>query len=458
MLASAVLGVTLVEDPPIVWLMFGVLSGLAAAYLTSRYPSYALVILVCLAQLYPAVIGQIALLAPKSSALAVSYWKEIVALTLGAMVLARGHRDFSVLDWTVVAFIAVVLFYVFVPAGSINLYIRMVAARADAVYLMLFLVARHLVHHRRTFQWVEVGLLLLGAIFALGAILEHFAPAGWAVLINALLGGLSDPSSVRPTTELIAGSLFVRAGSFMSNPNDLAYFLLIVLGLVIGRIAHRTASWWIVAIAILALAGIAAALTRSALMTVPVMMGVALLVGRRRGILMTVFIAGLFVALPVAASVGLTKRVGLAFQPNDPGTTGHLLHLQQSVALLQTHPMGLGLGTAGEVTQRFWTSGVQIFYNDSWYFQMSTELGILGFLLIIAFLAQLLRELWRRSRGGSQEALGALCALSAVAIGGLVLHTFESAQVAWAVMVLAGLACRSDANAAPQFEVTSHHT
>jgi O-antigen ligase len=119
---------------------------------------------------------------------------------------------------------------------------------------------------------------------------------------------------------------------------------------------------------------------------------------------------------------------------------------------LMSHPFGTGLGSTGPVSLRFEVTGSII--TESWYLQVATQTGIVGGLAFVFLVGMVLLGLWQRARN-TEFAIGPLCALVGVALGGLVLHTFEEPAVAWAVWVFAGLSLRDSGSNRAEGRVTS---
>src|SRR5262249_36609748 len=76
----------------------------------------------------------------------------------------------------------------------------------------------------------------------------------------------------------------------------------------------------------------------------------------------------------VATRLGLTRALlGEIFSLKEGSTQGHLTGLSTSLALVRAEPFGRGLGTAGQIAQRF--APIEGVTNESWYFQIATEMG-----------------------------------------------------------------------------------
>lgn len=81
-----------------------------------------------------------------------------------------------------------------------------------------------------------------------------------------------------------------------------------------------------------------------------------------------------------SGSSGSGSIIAVSTNPNNPSTQGHLASLEQLAGLMVQHPLGLGIGTAGQNGDRFNTN----IGGESSYFTVGVELGWLGFLLYLA--------------------------------------------------------------------------
>jgi hypothetical protein len=276
---------------------------------------------------------------------------------------------------------------------------------------------------------------------------NSFAPETFKTFFDSM--GLKEYSQavfglpVRPTIDRYAlgGLEYVRAGSVFLFPVTLAYYLLLPVGLVIGRTARGTARAGHVIAGIVCTGGLVLTLTRSAIAAVPFMFVLASLVGRKRASLFVLLVACFALAVPVLGATAGAERLNLGGnEASTSSTNDHVRQLRASVDRVKSTPLGSGLGTAGGISRRFDVTGSIV--NDSWYLQVGTELGVFGMMLYIVVLLGVLRALWRAAAQRPYEAVGPLCALAGISLGGLVLHTLEEFSVAWPVWLLAGLSLR----------------
>ncbi len=451
------------------WPVAVVLAGAALGYLTIRQPLIApavialagLMVLVATAWRRPdfALLGLTAMIpfsgpllaklyvsgAPAAAVGLARFWTELVVGILVVKLVLQSDRQLSSVDWLAMAFIGLVGVYVLLQTDS-GYTGRLVGARQDAGYLAVFLVARHLKLPENVTKRVELVLLCTGSILAALAFWNHFWPDSWAQWIGSIglvryrTEVLLAPSSPPIVTGTLAGHSFIRAGSLALDPLSLPYYLIIPIGIAIGAVvAGRVRIWHIIAGPLCA-AGLLLSLTRSAIATLPIMLGLGLVAGRKRVRLAVALMLGGAALWPLASGLALGDHLRTALDPTDPSTGGHLFWLRASVDLLVQNPLGTGVGSVASTAQRF---APFIIVNHSWYFQVGSEVGVLGMILYLSILVLVLAGLWSRSRHGSQHAVAALCALTAIALGGLVLETLDDIQLAWAIWLLVGLALRT---------------
>ena len=373
------------------------------------------------------------------------FWKEALLILLAIKVLSTEVK-LSRIDRLAGVYLAVTVAYLVIPLGPNPPYIRSIAAREMGAFVVVFLIARHLPLPEKTSRMVENGLLVVGAALAVLAFWNHFAPASWATWLdstqlNQYRATLVDERVITPavTYTTFAGRQFVRAGSIMTYLT-LPYFLAIPVGVALARGAAGRAGRWVVFAGLVCTAGILVTITRSAIGIAPVIAALALVLVRRK--VRMVVVLGLIAAvvIPIAASLSLTSQVRSGFDTNDESTAVHIERLGENNERLWENPGGSGLGTSAAVAQRFEVQGS--ITNESWYFQIATDMGFLGAIAYIVFLLAVLASLVLRARKGSLSALGAVCGLAWIALGGIVLHTLSDLSVSWSIFMLAGLALR----------------
>jgi O-antigen ligase len=136
-----------------------------------------------------------------------------------------------------------------------------------------------------------------------------------------------------------------------------------------------------------------------------------LVIGSRVGatrIVLVIFVAGL-----AAALVPLSGRLASRFTFDSPDRWGSF---RAAWEVFLRHPVtGVGPGIDQFVLAR--TTGTTVFrFVHNEYLQVLAELGVVGAILLIAFLALVMRRLWRDRVDAGALGVGGLAALTALAL------------------------------------------
>jgi hypothetical protein len=412
--------------------------------LTWRFSLVALCSMVVLLLTYQILFGELYKLGVPAAILApMRFWKEAIILTLVIKVIHQGWGKLDRVDWVGLAMLVLILVFVLLPSAN-GLYAKSLAARQDGMLIVVFLIARHLKMPVWASRWLESIVLALGVIVAGFAIWNHFAPTSFSNWIDGTgviayrREALQAPFQPAIAYDTVAGQAFVRAGSIFLNAATLGFYCLIPIGIAMGRAVKIGPGWRPILAGLLALSALLLSLTRSAIVALPIMLLVVLMVGRTRQRLAAGLLIGTVALYPLAASINLGQRFSAAFDTSSGSSGVHIGALIADVEQVLAHPLGVGLAQAGLAGRR---AGVEGFIdNESWYFALGTEMGILGMALYIWFQALVMRDLWRRARQGSTAAAGALAGLVGLGIGGIFLFSFSDLVTAWTVFALAGLA------------------
>ena len=420
---------------------------LLIAWLSWRYPDIALVSLVPLVALQNSILGYLLVWGVPVPALQVG--RSVKDVVLGVVLLrlleSGGLRSkWGWLDKIAFACLLMLCVYAILP-GVAPLGARIAAARQDSTFLLVFILARHLPLRAGLGRWSERIILVLGVAVAAGAFWNHFSPGAWSQWASdsglvAWVKGVTQQPVKAVIYQRFGGGNYIRAGSIFLAPVEVAYFLLIPVGIVVAHVATGRRKWWQFVVGAACVGGVVFTITRSAILITPVLVLTALLVGQRRVRLTFAALITLALLVPLTGGMYLSGQLSAVVSPNIGNTNAHVTALQKDIEFLGTHPLGTGLGTAGAIAQRFTVAGS--FSQESWYFQIGTEIGLLGMLLFTALVVFTLGALWRLARTGDLGATSALCGLVGVALGGFVLHTFGSLSVSVAIFLLAGIATR----------------
>ena len=434
-------------------------------FLAFRFPGRSLILLVALLPLQQLVLAAAYRYGmPAALVRGVGAWKEALAIGIllaGLRAVQKGTSRFDSLDGLAFAYLLLALLYLLAPGLMANgpkrdFYVRLLAYRADAMFVVLFIGARHAPIARRYRDRLVRAAVITGIIAGAIGVFEFLASDTWNNFIVKTLqynrfttdifgAGLINPVDIRVYGNV--GSVqFVRIGSIFLNPLPMAFYLVLVLGLGLELVARNEAKPWVYAGLLTIGATLIFTITRSAILAGAVAAVFTLVPGPGRPVahrarLSLALVAVLILAIPLAAAANLTTRSQGAVQGTDTSTQQHSSRLGSAIADLGRYPLGQGLATGPSVdVSRF--NNIQETYAENAYIQIGNEMGIVTMVVFIALLITLLRRL--RAPGGPtpHDTLrgGVWQAGIALAIGGLLLHVWIYLHVAWIWWGAAGLA------------------
>jgi hypothetical protein len=122
-----------------------------------------------------------------------------------------------------------------------------------------------------------------------------------------------------------------------------------------------------------------------------------------------------------------------ALTGGDSSTRSHLRSLRDGLRTVLEHPQGYGLGNAGVSASR---TGADIKAGESTYTEAGVDIGLVGMLVLIAWLAALIAALWRRCAWLAAS-------MTAVAFIGLQTDVIGVHWIAVIVFALAGAALQA---------------
>jgi len=377
-------------------------------------------------------------------------WKDALVAVLVTRVLydslfSRTEKRVVFLDFLILGFIALAAIYIIYPGPeNTDLFTRVQGFRTDASFLFAYFIGRAIHLERRHVRWLMLGLVPGSLVITAVAIFEFVAPSTASHLISAY--GLDNLETVRSRS--ISGVDLPRASALMGDL-ALSFYQMVLIALAAalyfqskGR-ARVLSGIFLVAM----VATLVATLTRSAIVTSAVVILVTGVVTRRFGQLMVTSLAatilGLGAFIAAGARIDVVQRLTSL---TDASTLGHGRALQRSLEIIQASPFGLGLGTAGTISQR--QLGNLAITNENWYLQIGTEMGVLAAVLYLLIIAVLvwhsfatyfqLRDVWLRALalGVGSGAIGFLM------LGNL-LHAWENTILSMLFWMLAGIVVRA---------------
>lgn len=381
---------------------------------------------------------------------AFKYWKVGLAVFL-LFVFCRFSRPRFRITWLDAAiglFLLIELLYLFLPSQIPGWEVKLFALQTDSIFFLFYLLGRVYMYSYRQIKRIVASVLVLGWIASLFALLESVFFRQWLFRLGGYFAYLGkDASEALPNQfyTFIGGLPVLRPGSVYLNPIEFSFALLIPMGVTWGLALHNAYRparrlWFGL---LLMLAALLLALSRSAMLGLAAGLVSVVLIRPRMprwlAITASLLLAG---GLLLGAAIGLDQLLVDTVSVSEPSAQGHLARWQLSLDTIRQAPLGLGLGSTGPVARRF--IGKEALMNESWYFQIATEMGIgtgLLFALIIALLIAQTIWIWKAmpDRFLAGTALGLAATSVALAVASLFLHTWLYDAVAFPFWLLAGL-------------------
>ena len=398
--------------------------------MTRSLPRVALVVFVVGLALHNVVMAELWDLGVRGAALdLVAAWKDVLlAAALAAGLWAARAVPLSLwADRLALAFAVVVVLYWALPQawldGGATERGQLLALRHDLLPVGAYFLGRLLVLSSR--EWRRVSLALVGTAIAVtvwGLVDVYLVPLQWwresgvpgwfeeqlGLAYSKGLSGLPENwvldtgDEQNPVRRLVS--------TFLS-PLASAYLLVVVLLYLVARrptrltvaaagIAYVGLLWTHTRAAFLALAGGLIVLAAAQRRWVPVGLAAAsLVIG-----------VGFVKAFPhIGPSTSYTEQElvilreqgqatpGVDADPlggEDASTSSHLRNLRDGVEAVARHPQGYGLGNAGVNASR---TGVPVIAGESAYTEIGVDTGLVGMVLLVAWLLAVLAGLWARS-------------------------------------------------------------
>jgi len=393
---------------------------------------------------------------------ALELWKDgilaiLVARVIADALTARKPPRLRYLDLLIISFLLLAAIYIVYPGPhNTDLFTRIQGFRTDASFLLAYFIGRGLHLERRHLRWILLALipgsLAVAAVAAWQVAAPGQANAVFSSLglegFNSLQGSIGASTAVRTRG---AGAFDIpRASSLQLGDLALAFYQLVLVSIAAALLFHarslrdRLASG---AFLTMMMATLAMTVTRSAIFAIAPVLMVMAAMARRFGRLLLVAFACMVVAVTMVSVIGITSQSFDRFLiEGSASSAGHLDAAVRSLVAIQENPVGIGLGTAGTIGQRY--DRVDPLTNENWYLQIATEMGLLGaaiyaaitlVMTAICFLTYpTLRDPWTRAL-----ALG----VGGASIGFLIvsnfLHAWENTVVSILFWLLAGIVVRS---------------
>lgn len=300
----------------------------------------------------------------------------------------------------------------------------------------------------RQFAFSSLCKIVLGVstLVAVLGLLQYILPKD--ILTHV---GYSVDRGVRPAFFIDDNPAFPRIMSTLREPNSLAAYLLLPIGLItVLLVRYRVRQKQVLLAGLLLIHGLALYLTqsRSALLASFITVGL---------VCIWQYHVGLGTSLkrwwPLAAAVAVTACVGLYTLRNDSHIRGlishstpdagqvndldsndyHWLFLKQGVEGIAHNPVGHGPGTAGLASIQ---NPAGSFLTENYYIQVGYEVGVVGLALFIAINIWLYRRL---RHSDSSLAVALIASFWGYVIMNMLLHIWANEAVAAQWWMLAGV-------------------
>lgn len=411
--------------------------------LAAARPAWVLTAVLTLAPFDPLFFGELLKVGAPNNVLGLArFWKEFAVVALAVTAIARGIHRIDLLDLIALLLVAVILGYLVAPLGP-PAEVRLVAARQDGFLVLVFLTVRRLPLAESGRRLVGVALLVEGAVTTLTGLWNVFDPAGWAQFLTSsgVLAYQGQQVGGSAQVELVysdvGGRLLLHASGLFFSSLSFGFFMLVPFGIAASRAGFPWARLLRPPGLVVSAAGTMLSLTRSAIFAMLGMAAASVLLANRRVVALT---SGVFVALvlvPLASAIGLSDRLGTTLAPTDPSSAIHLNILGGDAVALLSNPLGHGLGTAASTGERFAVPGAVI--QESWYFQIGYEMGIVAFILVVLLVLGSLIRLARGALAGDGWSQAGFLVLGATGTTAIFLHTYDAIGVAWPVWSVVAL-------------------
>jgi len=374
-------------------------------------------------------------------------WKELLLLVLAGFSVevvrrepARLLRWRNPLVYATMAFVIIGLVVSLVHRGSLTS--TAFGLKTDAEFLLAMLLGLLVADARLVERLRPVAIISSGLVIGFGLLQIYLLPINW--LSHFGYGA----STIEPFLRVDPAIPAIRVLSTLGGPNQLGSFLIVPLCLV-GWALLTKPRWWQPIYLAGGLIVLWHTYSRSALLGAAVAVVVLLVLRVRRSWrLPLLLIAVILAAVAIqATTIGVSRDKTLQYYVfhetlQDTGiaasTDEHSLATKHGLQVVEHHPLGLGLGSAGPAS--FHSANPLI--PENYYLQIAIEtgvIGLVGFLMVELLLGWQLAQIGL-DRHGPSRALAAplLAALVGVSIVNFFLQGWADSSTALIFWSLAG--------------------
>ncbi len=333
-------------------------------------------------------------------------WKdEIIVVLAFRMIheqfLQRRAPRLHLLDVVVGAFIVLVSVYFFYPGSTegSSIFIRGLAVRQDALYLLAYFVGRSVYLSRESVRTMLRALIVLSVAISAVAVLEFMAPDLSNGVLNrlgyqAFTTAVGTPHEVELVRSRILPSGNVpRASSLFLADLGLAFFQVLMIPLAAAlffSLRRRFDQFWAGMFLITMIGTMGLTIARAPI--AGAVLGLVVLAIVSRSFIKTAWLTTGVVAMSLLFLVlsGLSLQVFSELFSGDEGSaTAHARLISNSMNLVWSQPWGLGLGNGSHVSilaTGLGEGGLPSWATETWYLQMALEMGVIAMILFAAML------------------------------------------------------------------------
>jgi len=303
------------------------------------------------------------------------------------------------LDLLIGVYVAVALLYVAYPgadgSGGTTVIGKVLALRQDVLWLLAFFVGRGMPLSRKTLGQMLAVLVALSTVLGLVAGFQWVFPSfsnrvfaflNFDAFMEAVGAGHED-LAVR--SRGIAGADLPRSSSLFLADMGLAFYQVLIIPFAAALYFYarrRAAVIGYGAFLLLMIAALGMTITRTAV--VVGVLGLAFVLLRTSSYARAAVVLGIaaVAGLAVVAYKGFDAVTLSALTSTQEGSVlGHIALTDKALDLIRAYPLGLGLGNGSHVANA--VGGYEVGAVESWYLQISLEMGVLAALFFVAVVA-----------------------------------------------------------------------
>jgi O-antigen ligase len=395
-------------------------------------------------------------------------WKEIILAVLAIKIIWQSIKlkqfPFKILFVDKLIFVLFILALITIPFLTKNLTISILGLRYDFEMFFIFYIIRSFdwtTQEIKNVLWIIFGAGIIISIFAL--IQTHLLPKDFLVQFGYLPSTNYIGFGPVPAFQVIGNSGVLRAQSFLSGPNQLGSYALILLSLSLsGLVFYKnlklkiffTFCFLLFALTLFytysrsAWAGFAIMLVVFSFTWLYMKSGIKNL--WKLGLIYLVIFGGiLFFAnmqkLNINPSNPYSKNIQDIYLHHQGSDLIRFSRVQDSLKILQENPFGLGIGKAGMVANLYNIKYKgNLIIPENWYLQIAIEMGILGIGIYLIIIYEFFKNFWRAIKKSDsilnkQISLAIFLAFSGISICSLFLHAWSDITTTLIFWFIAGL-------------------